>query len=247
MTLNAETSPTTSPTTSPAPDPAPDPVPTGDLERIYDHRFGDADVREKDAIWREVGAYLQRWIPMDGRVIDVACDMGYFIRHVRARERWATDLRDLASSIGPNVHFVRVDGLALSTAVPRGHFDVAFVSNYLEHLPDPDAVIRQLAELRAVLRPGGRLIVLQPNIRYVGAAYWDFIDHRVALTEKSLVEAANAAGFDVETLIPRFLPYSTKSRLPRSGWLVRAYLRIPLAWRILGKQTLLVARARSTG
>lgn len=218
-----------------------------DLERIYDHRFGDADVREKDAIWREVGAYLQRWIPAGGRVIDVACDLGYFIRHVRAAERWATDLRDVGSSVGPDVHFVRVDGLALSTAVPHGHFDVAFVSNYLEHLPDPDAVIRQLAEIRAVLKPGGQLIVLQPNIRYVGAAYWDFIDHRVALTEKSLVEAANAAGFEVETLVPRFLPYSTKSRLPRSGRLVRAYLRFPLAWRILGKQTLLVARARSAG
>lgn len=217
-----------------------------DLDRIYDHRFGDADVKVKNAIWTEVAAYLQRWVPSDGRVLDVACDVGYFIRHIRAGERWATDLRDLASSVGPDVRFVQVDGLALSSALPHDYFDVAFVSNYLEHLPDPDAVIRQLAEIRAVLKPGGRLIVLQPNIRYVGAAYWDFIDHRVALTEKSLVEAANTAGFDVETLIPRFLPYTTKTRLPRSGWLVRTYLRIPLAWRLMGKQTLLVARARST-
>ena len=218
-----------------------------DLDRIYDHRFGDADVKVKDAIWTEVAAYLQRWVPSDGRVLDVACDIGYFIRHIRAGERWATDLRDLASSVGPDVRFVQVDGLALSSALPHDYFDVAFVSNYLEHLPDPDAVIRQLAEIRVVLKPGGRLIVLQPNIRYVGAAYWDFIDHRVALTEKSLVEAANTAGFDVERLIPRFLPYTTKTRLPRSGWLVRTYLRLPLAWRLMGKQTLLIARARSTG
>ena len=97
-----------------------------------------------------------------------------------------------------------------------------------------------------MLKPDGRLIVLQPNIRYVGAAYWDFIDHRVALTERSLVEAAQAAGFEVETLIPRFLPYTTKSRLPQSPWLVRAYLRVPLAWRLMGKQTLLVARPAAT-
>jgi SAM-dependent methyltransferase len=218
-----------------------------DLDHIYDHRFGDADVKVKDAIWTEICAYLQRWIPAEARVLDVACDLGYFIRHIRAGERWATDVRDVSASIGADVCFVRVDGLALSSAVPHDSFDVAFVSNYLEHLPDPDAVIRQLTEIRKVLKPGGRLIVLQPNIRYVGAAYWDFIDHRVALTERSLVEAASAAGFEVERLIPRFLPYTTKTRLPRSRWLVRAYLRIPLAWRLMGKQTLLVARARPTG
>lgn len=218
-----------------------------DLDHIYDHRFGDADVKVKDAIWTEIAAYLQRWIPANARVLDVACDLGYFIRHIHAGERWATDVRDVSASIGPDVCFVRVDGLALSSAVPHDSFDVAFVSNYLEHLPDPDAVIRQLTEIRKVLKPGGRLIVLQPNIRYVGAAYWDFIDHRVALTERSLVEAASAAGFEVERLIPRFLPYTTKTRLPRSRWLVRAYLRIPLAWRLMGKQTLLVARARPTG
>jgi len=106
-----------------------------------------------------------------------------------------------------------------------------------------DDVIAQLSEIRSVLKAGGRLIVLQPNVRYVGAAYWDFIDHRVALTERSLVEAANAAGYRVERLIPRFLPYTTKSRIPSSSWLVRTYLRLPLAWRLMGKQTLMVARA----
>ena len=217
-----------------------------DLDRIYGQRFGDAEARRKDQLWREVAGYLQRWVPADGLVLDVACDLGYFIRNIAAGERWATDVRDVSASLGPDVHFVQVDGLNLSSAVPHESFDVAFVSNYLEHLANPDAVIAQLREIRSVLKPDGRLIVLQPNIRYVGAAYWDFIDHRVALTERSLVEAAHAAGFEVETLIPRFLPYTTKSRLPQSPWLVRAYLRVPLAWRLMGKQTLLVARPAAT-
>lgn len=213
-----------------------------DLDRIYGHRFGDAEAQRKNRLWKEVAGYLQRWVPADGRVLDVACDLGYFIRNITAGERWATDVRDVSRALGPGIRFVQVDGRTLSAAIPRDHFDVVFVSNYLEHLADPDAVIGQLAEIRTVLKPDGRLIVLQPNIRYVGAAYWDFIDHRVALTERSLVEAAQAAGFEVETVIPRFLPYTTKSRLPQSAWLVRAYLRVPLAWRIMGKQTLLIAR-----
>ena len=218
-----------------------------DLERVYEHRFGGTSRAVKDAIWTEVADFLQRWIPAHGSVLDLACDAGYFIRHIRARERWATDIRDMASAVGPDVHFVQVDGLELSNAVPTGHFDAVFVSNYLEHLPSADAVIAQLREILKVVNERGRVIVLQPNVRLVGAAYWDFIDHRVPLTERSLVEAASAAGFEMERLIVRFLPYTTKSRIPSSRWLVRAYLRFPVVWRLMGKPTLLVARARPSG
>jgi hypothetical protein len=100
-----------------------------------------------------------------------------------------------------------------------------------------------MRQVHRVLKPGGRMIVLQPNIRFVGAAYWDFLDHKTPLTERSLAEAAETTGFEVERLIPRLLPYTTKSRLPQHPALVRAYLRVPLAWRLLGKQTLLVARS----
>lgn len=214
-----------------------------ELERIYGHRFGDADEASKDVVWTEIGAHLQRWIERGDRVLDIACDAGYFIRHIQASERWAVDVRDMRKALGPDIRFRCVDGLSLTSAVPSGYFDVVFTSNFLEHLASADAVIAMLGQAHAALRPGGRLIILQPNIRYVGPAYWDFIDHRTALTEHSLVEAARAAGFEVERLIPRFLPYTTKSRLPRARWLVRLYLRTPLAWRVLGKQTLLVARA----
>lgn len=218
-----------------------------DLGRVYAERFDDADVAAKEAAWREIVPYLQRWIPATARVLDVACDTGYFIRNVRARERWATDVRDVSADLGPGVRFVQSDGLELASALAGERFDVVFTSNYLEHLPSPDEVIAQLRAMREVLAGDGRLIVLQPNIRFVGAAYWDYIDHRVALTERSLVEAAAAAGFVVERLIPRFLPYTVKSRLPKSARLVRWYLRVPLAWRLLGKQTLLVARPARSG
>lgn len=40
------------------------------------------------------------------------------------------------------------------------------------------------------------------------------------------------------------LPYSTAGRLPADPRLVRAYLRMPVLWRIMGRQTLLVAEPR---
>ena len=213
------------------------------LDEIYGGRFSDADAREKDAIWREIVRFLQRYVPTDACVLDIGCDRGHFIRHIVARERWATDIRDMSEVFTDEIRFLQADGLELDRALPLGHFDVAFMSNYLEHLGSSKNVIHQLAVAKRVLKPGGRVMILQPNIRLVGARYWDFIDHSVALTERSLVEAASLSGFTPETLITRFLPYTTKSRLPRSAYVVRAYLRAPPLWRVFGKQTLFVGRS----
>ena len=212
------------------------------LDDVYAERFPDAEVAKRDRLWREIVRYLTRWIPADASVLDIACDRGHFIRNVTARERWATDLRDMSAEVGEGIRFVKADGLELLDHLPRDHFDVVFMSNYLEHLPSSEAVTAQLSVAHDLLRPGGRLMVLQPNIRLVGAAYWDFIDHKVPLTEHSLREAAEIAGLRTDKMIVRFLPYTTKGRLGTRPWMARAYLALPLAWRILGKQTLYIGR-----
>jgi SAM-dependent methyltransferase len=210
------------------------------LPDLYDARFDEREVSAKEAVWREIVAYLGRWIDPAAPVLDVACDRGHFIRWVSATERWATDIRDVSETLPSDVRFVLASGLDLADVVPNGYFGTIFMSNYLEHLESSDAVIEQLRVAAQLLRPGGRLIVLQPNIRLVGPRYWDFIDHRVALTERSLLEAAELAGLRTVDLVTRFLPYSTKGRLPTAPVLVRAYLRFRPAWWLLGRQTLYV-------
>ena len=215
------------------------------LPELYDARFDEREVSAKDAVWREIVAYLQRYIDPAAPVLDVACDRGHFIRWVNGAERWASDIRDVRPALPADVRFVQASGLDLANVVPNGYFGTVFMSNYLEHLDSSDAVIEQLRVVRQLLRPGGRAIVLQPNIRLVGPRYWDFIDHKVALTERSLLEAAELAHLHTVQLITRFLPYSTKGRLPTDARLVRAYLRFPPAWWLLGRQTLLVGEARA--
>jgi SAM-dependent methyltransferase len=215
------------------------------LPELYDSRFDEREVSAKDAVWKEIVRYLQRYIDADAPVLDIACDRGHFIKFVTASERWATDIRDVARQLPSDVRFVQASGLSLAGVVPRDYFGTVFMSNYLEHLDHGEAVIEQLRVARDLVRPGGRVIVLQPNIRLVGPRYWDFIDHKVALTERSLLEGAELAGLRSIELINRFLPYSTKGRLPTQPWLVRGYLAFRPSWKLLGRQTLLVAERSS--
>jgi hypothetical protein len=93
------------------------PVPTLDspqhLDQIYSRRFSDADAMRKDAIWQEIAGYLQRFVDPGAAVVDIACDRGDFIRNIRAREKWGTDLRDVSAHLDGDVRFVQADGLGL--------------------------------------------------------------------------------------------------------------------------------------
>jgi SAM-dependent methyltransferase len=213
-----------------------------DLQQIYARRSNDVEAPGRAAVWREITRFLERWIAPGATVVDIGCDRGSFINAVNASRKIAVDVRDVREHLDPDVEFIRSDGLALLDHVDAASADVVFVSNYLEHLRSRDDVLEQLKVAACLLRPGGRLIVLQPNIRLVGFSYWDFFDHQTALTDRSLEEAAITAGFETESLIARFLPYTAKSRIPQNAVLVRAYLRFPPAWLLFGRQTLLVAR-----
>ena len=223
---------------------------SGHAGEIYALRFSAQDQGRRAAAWRVLCEdVFSRYVPAGGTVIDVGAGDGLFLRHIRAGRRIAVDessrVRALAAE-GIEVREAPAQGFAAGL---EGAADLVFVSNLLEHLPSKAAVVDALRECRRALRPDGRLVVLQPNIRHVGAAYWDYLDHQLALTDRSVAEALRLAGFEVLEQRERFLPYTVTSfrGLPAAwvGPLVRLYLRLPFLWRLLGAQSLLVARPRA--
>jgi hypothetical protein len=84
-----------------------------------------------------------------------------------------------------------------------------------------------------------------PNIKYAYKEYWDFFDHHVPLSHLSLAEGLEANGFRMVRNIPRFLPFTMAGKTPTSDWMIQLYLKMPLAWMILGKQFLIVAERRN--
>jgi len=123
-----------------------------------------------------------------------------------------------------------------------GDLDVVFTSNFFEHLPDKKTLGATLDEVFRCLRSGGKLIALGPNIRFTGGRYWDFWDHFLPLTERSLCEGLAVRGFVIERCEPQFLPYSMVHRARYPLWMLRLYVRFPLLWRWYGEQFLIVAK-----
>ena len=210
-----------------------------DLERLYTYRFKDVSQADRDRVWALISADVHRRMGRPQVVLDPAAGRGEFINSVPARERWAVDQVDHGTQIDPAVKSLVAS--ALEVDLPPDYFEGIFVSNFLEHLPSPKSVGHFFARMHTALAPGGRIAVMGPNFRYCSRQYFDCADHVLPLSHVTVDEHLHAAGFIVDEVVARYLPYTFRSRLPASPGLVAAYLRIPAAHLLFGKQFLLVA------
>jgi ubiquinone/menaquinone biosynthesis C-methylase UbiE len=190
-------------------------------------------------VWRHICAYLERWIPTDADVLELGAGWCDFSNMVKARSVTAMDLESVVVSAAA-AHVRAVVGDCTDLAEFRdGSFDVVFASNLLEHLQREQSD-RLLAEAARVLRPDGRLILLQPNFRLQPGRYFDDFTHVAIFTDQSLSDYLAAGGWQVEHVAARFLPLSMRSKGASMSFLVPAYLRSPV--KPLAGQMLVVAR-----
>ncbi|MBL8858803.1 MAG: methyltransferase domain-containing protein [Planctomycetes bacterium] len=213
-------------------------------DRIYQYRFRSVDRSTKIATWKILAEWLAGKLGRPSIVLDPAAGACEFINAVPAKERWAVDMGEQVSALAaPGVR--ALVGRNTDVDLPESYFDGVFVSNVLEHLDNQEAVAAFLEHMHRLLKPGGRIVVMGPNFRACPREYFDFADHTVILTERAVAEHLYAAGFELDEVHPRFLPVSFGGGLPVTDFLVKSYLRLPFAWRFLGKQFLLVAHKPS--
>jgi len=215
-----------------------------DLQRIDGARFRK-NLDYRTAVWSVLGAnWFARYVRPGDAVLDLGCGYGEFVNQVRCRAKLAMDLNpDAPRFLGRDVRFLLQDCSA-PWPLPDASLNVVFTSNFFEHLPDKPALGRTLDEIHRCLKPGGRLVAMGPNVKYLPGAYWDFWDHHIALTEASLSEALSTRRFDIDVCVDRFLPYTMANGRQYPTAFLRLYLKLPWVWRLFGKQFLVVAARR---
>lgn len=201
-----------------------------------------ADPR-RDVLWQTLWRYyFSKLISPRDCVLDLGCGYGNFINAVVAERRIGIDIwtgcrRYLAPGVEAVVGSVTELGFLADHSV-----DFAFASNLFEHIAQADFA-SVLEQLRAKLRPGGTLTILQPNYRFAFREYFDDYTHISIYSHIGLADFLVANGYEILELQPRFMPLTVKSRMPVWPLLIRAYLASPI--KPLGKQMLVRARPKS--
>jgi ubiquinone/menaquinone biosynthesis C-methylase UbiE len=212
-----------------------------DYERLYNFRFRDVDQGERIEVWKHIAPHVHGIMGSPQKLLDPAAGRGEFIGAVPAKETWAVDAVAYDQALyKPDTKVVT--SMIMDAELPADHFDGVYVSNFLEHLYDQEAIHEFLKKMVGVMERNGRIAIMGPNYRYCAKEYWDYADHYVALTHVAIEEHLYSAGFEIERTIPQYLPYSFNGSLPTAPWMVGLYLKVPLAWKLLGKQFLVIGR-----
>lgn len=142
-----------------------------------------------------------------GRVLDVGCGEGLLLEKARrrfpGRDIEGVDLDPLNVSICREHGLPAREGGCDALPFPDGSFDACLFVEVIEHLPAPEAALREIGR---VLRPGGRLLLVFPNDRTfllarLALGMWReaFYDsgHLRQWTPRAVRGALEAAGFEV--------------------------------------------------
>ncbi len=140
-----------------------------------------------------------------GALLDVGCSTGLFLNEMRRYGEWklsGVELSPEAAAYARTRFGLDVfNGQVEDAAWPDASFDVITLWDVLEHLPDP---ARTLRRLRALLAPGGVLLVSVPNLDSVDAArfgrFWTGLDaprHFYVFRKQDIVRLLENTGYRV--------------------------------------------------
>jgi SAM-dependent methyltransferase len=181
---------------------------------------------DRAGVWREIALFVSNDASSAQIVLELGAGYCDFINNFPAPTRIAFDLNpEMSRFAAPGVD-LRIGDCRGLPGIEADSVDLVFASNFLEHftLQEAAALIRDASR---VLRPGGKLILIQPNFLLCPVHYWEDPTHRTAFHHQNLPGLLTQNGFRMVRLVPGLLPFSMKSRLPRIPLLVRWYLRSP--------------------
>lgn len=173
-----------------------------------------------------------RWLGNDdrGHLLGVGCGNGMFLDRMKSFGWEVTGVEPDAKAVSVAREMYGLDvfrGSLEEAGFPGGHFDAITINHVFEHVPDPIGVLK---ECRRVLRLGGKLVVLTPNINSLGfrqfGEHWRGLEvprHFYLFSPQTLRACVEASGFDIQELWTRAKSarwmYAASSLIRRDGLL----------------------------
>lgn len=162
------------------------------------------------------------------RVLDVGCGKEFLIGWLRPdlHQRWSASILDRITIFGvdpwmPSLQQNTNRRIACAVAeqlpIASSSFDLVTANMVVEHLADPDAVVR---EVMRVLRPGGCFVFHTPNLRcpVIGVSKW--LPHSVKRAAVPIVEG----GRGKEDVFPTHYRMNTREAVAATARRVGAEL-----------------------
>jgi len=243
------------------------------LARMYSTEYFEADFRcgrsaapsrDEAAFRAENTGLLDRFERHRGRgrLLEVGCAAGWLLRHAAERGWCATgvelsaDMVAHARALGLTVHA----GALEDAPLPEAAFDVVYMGDVLEHVPDCRDTVSRVARL---LAPGGHFVLRGPTtthslartlaLRACGAAGRAIVlreppYHLWEFTPGSLARLVRAGGLEVVAIeqakIPPGRPHGRKTALQQLAMAAIDAVNVPVT-RLLnacGDRVVLTAR-----
>lgn len=140
------------------------------------------------------------------RVLEMGAGTGNMSVHLMPRSSyWATDINRLylefletLRSTRPYMRVAYMDGMDANSFPTEEIFDTVVCLNVVEHISDD---VGALQNIRSVLEPGGRAIILVPCGPRLFGSLDEVLGHYRRYTREQLISASEKAGFHVEEIL----------------------------------------------
>jgi len=235
------------------------------FERDFRCGRSEEDYFSEDAFRAENAGLLDdfaRLHPPPGDLLEVGCAGGWLLKHA-AERGWRTRGVELSAEAVTHARGLGLDvfqGELADARLPAAAFDLVYMGDVLEHVPDCRAVMEEVAR---VLRPGGHLYLRGPITthslaRRLALAVWGAAGRTIVLREPpyhlweftpgALTRLCAAVGLEVvrirQAKIPPGHAHGRKSALQRTVMFALDLVNVPItrAFNVLGDRVVLVAR-----
>ncbi|MBM3245878.1 MAG: class I SAM-dependent methyltransferase [Candidatus Omnitrophica bacterium] len=181
----------------------------------YRDYLGERDIHQKNC--SKILAKIQKARPGKGRILDVGCAFGFFVRCAQEKgwEAFGVDFSDEAAQWAQRELKVKVfTGSTASCGFPDAHFDVVCMIGVIEHLLNP---LQELEEASRVLKKDGLLCIITVDFDHIiGRGSLKPPEHLYYFSIATLKKILTKAGFSIYAHESYSTLYSIQDLITRS-------------------------------